>query len=532
MVTNLSSYPFTTCLFKMTEATASRRLSRITQTSSQYMYLLPPFLAGLLIPFGFAPFHLPGCAILGIALLFGLLLQQQPLQRAFYMGFVFGLGFLGLGVSWVYVSIHEYGHLNPIVAALITLLFIVYLAVFPGLVGVIYYKLSVRRPLIFCCFLFSALWCLGELLRATFLGGFPWLILGFGQIDTPLKYLLPILGLYGVSFFACLAATFLAASILTNSSKRYLWIIAFITVLLSPSILKQIEWATIDAAPKSVGIIQANLSMRDKWDEALFWQLLQRYQQGFEQLLAKDKLIVMPESAIPLPASYVTAFLDSIHSRAKQVGSSILLGIPQPTTIDETHYYNTMSTLGDAQGSYLKQHLVPFGEFIPQPLQRLIDWLAFPSANMSAGKSNQPLIRIQDHPIASLICYELAYPQLLRKQLPLAEWIVSISDDGWFGHSFAMYQQLQIAQAVSIQTARFQVVANNDGLSAIINTRGDVVASLPAFSAGILEANIYPATGSSPWVFFGDTPILLLCLLIVIWALMALKISFLTKARR
>jgi len=510
----------------MNEAATARRLSLRTISANRYSYLLLPFLAGLLIPFGFAPFHLPGFSMLGLAVLFGILQLQPPnLKRAFSTGFAFGLGFLGLGVSWVYVSIHEYGHLHPLVAALITLVFIVYLAVYPGLVAVFYKKLSPGRSALFCCFLFSALWCFGELLRATFMGGFPWLLLGFGQIDTPLKYLLPIIGLYGVSFIVCLAAAFLATSALSHNSKRYVWIVAFGSLLICPAVLKPIEWASLALAPQSVGIIQANLSMRDKWDEALFWQVLQRYQEGVDRLIAKNKLIVMPESAIPLPASYVTTFLDSIHQRAKQVGSSVLLGIPQPTTVDETHYYNTMLTLGEAHGSYLKQHLVPFGEFIPQPFQRLIDWLSFPSANMSAGKSNQALIRVKNHPIATLICYELAYPQLLRKQLPLAEWIVSISDDGWFGHSFAMYQQLQIAQVISMQTARFQVVANNDGLSAIINTKGEVIASLPAFSAGILEADIYPATGSSPWVILGDAPALLICLLIVMWALIALKIK-------
>ena len=484
--------------------------------------LVPPLLAGLLLPFGFAPFHFPGVAILGLALLFGLL-QYKTAKQAFYTGFIFGLGFLGLGVSWVYVSIHEYGHLNAVVAGLITLVFIIYLSLFPALVAATYTRLASNRSLLFSCFLFSALWCLGEWLRATAFGGFPWLTLGFGQIDTPLKYLLPIFGLYGVSFFACLAATCLAASIQTNSNKRYMWIIAFVAILLSPSVLRHIEWATIDPKPKAVGIIQANLSMRDKWDEGLFWQLLQRYKDNVDQLISKDKLIVMPESAIPLPASYVTDFLNGIHRQAKLAGSSILLGIPQPTSVDETHYYNTMTTLGDAKGSYLKQHLVPFGEYIPQPLQRLIDWLAFPSANMSPGESHQSLIRVQNHPIASLICYELAYPQLLRRQLPEAEWIVSISDDGWFGHSFAMYQQLQIAQAISIQTARYQVVANNDGLSSIINTKGVITASLPPFSSGTLEADIFPASGSSPWVYIGDTPALFFCLLVIIYALLRLK---------
>ncbi len=508
---------------------------------------LRSFFAGLLIPCGFAPIHMPGLAILGIALLFAQL-RQQTIKQSFYTGFVFGLGFFGLGISWIYVSIYTYGHLNPPLSALITLMFVAYLALFPGLVAMLYQRLAhnelpslfpspqtwgegARRAddiwntqsrLLFNCFLFSAIWCLGEFLRATFLTGFPWLLLGAGQFDTPLKYLLPIVGVFGVGFITCLAATCLAASVQTNRAKRHPWIIAFVAILITPMLLKNHEWTTTHSPDVSVGIIQANISMRDKWDEALFWKILQRYEHDAIQLIGKKQLIIMPESAIPVPINYVSDFLSDLNQRAKKGNSAILFGIPEPTSTDDIAYYNTLATLGTAQGSYSKQHLVPFGEFIPKLFQQLSRWLALPPANMKSGKSQQPLITVQNHPIASLICYEVAYPQLLRKQLPQAEWIVSISDDGWFGHSLAVYQQLQMSQVLSMQTGRFQIVANNDGLSSIINTHGDIVDSLPVFSSGILNASISPATGASPWVYLGDTPVLLISLLIVLLGCLAL----------
>jgi apolipoprotein N-acyltransferase len=250
----------------------------------------------------------------------------------------------------------------------------------------------------------------------------------------------------------------------------------------------------------------------------LFWQLLQRYQQDTESLLG-TQLIVLPESAIPLPASYIGDFLTNLHEEAKRVGSAILLGIPQPTTVEEDYYYNSLISLGHAKGSYLKQHLVPFGEYIPNLFLRASSWLGIPDANLKSGRSNQSLIKVHNHPIASLICYELGYSNLLRQQLPSAKWIVSISDDGWFGHSLALYQQQQMAQALSLLSARYQVVANNDGLSSIINTQGDVVSSLPAFNEGILKSQLFPSKGITPWVSFGDTPILLFSLLIIVLAL-------------
>ena len=480
--------------------------------------ILRSFFAGLLVPCGFAPIHMPGLAILGIALLFAQL-RQQTAKQSFFTGFVFGLGFFGLGISWVYVSIHSYGHLHPTLAALITLLFIAYLALYPACVAILYQRLTKKQSLLFNCFLFSALWCLSEYLRATFMSGFPWLLLGVGQFDTPLKYLFPIVGVFGVGFLTCLAATFLASSAQASRTKRYPWIIACVAILLAPSLLKNHQWTTPRSPNISVGVIQSNLSMRDKWDEAFFWKLLAVYQHEAEQLIGKKQLIVMPESAIPVPINYVSDFLSNLDKRAKNAGSAILLGIPEPTSTDDSAYYNTLTTLGLAQGSYLKQHLVPFGEFIPKPFQQLSQWLNIPAANMKPGRSKQPLVVVQNHPIATLICYEVGYPQLLRSQLPTAEWIVSISDDGWFGHSLAVYQQLQMSQVLSIQTGRFQIVANNDGLSSVINTHGDILDSLPVFSSGILNASITPSYGSSPWVYLGDIPLLLISLLIVLMAL-------------
>lgn len=504
----------------MNHSQVTYKSTPLTTTLGRYGYLLRAFFGGLLLPFGFAPFHLPGLSILGIALLFATL-QAQTLKQSFLTGFVFGLAFLGFGVSWVYVSIHDYGHLNAFVSAIVTLVFIIYLAFYFSLVAMAYQLLSKHRSWLFKCTLFSALWCLGEYLRSTMMGGFPWLLLGSGQIDTPLKYLLPIIGIYGVGFLACLAATCLTVGMQTPSFKqRYRWLVAFVILLLAPIVLKNQQWTSMRSTPLSVGIIQANLSMRDKWDESLFWTLVNHYKERIDTLMGKTKLIVMPESAIPLPTSYLSDLLDTLNQQATEAGSALLLGIPQPSDQDENRYYNALITLGRADGYYLKQHLVPFGEFIPKPFEALFQRFGIPAANLTAGKRHQPLIHAQNNAIATLICYELAYPALLRQQLPEAALIVSISDDGWFGHSLAMYQQLQLSQLLSMQTGRYQVVANNDGLSSVINNKGEIIASLPAFSAGVLEASVLPATGASPWVYLGDTPILLMSAFIGLVALL------------
>ncbi|PJD93620.1 MAG: apolipoprotein N-acyltransferase [Legionella sp.] len=480
----------------------------------KYLPWLLAVLTGTLLPLGFAPFHIPGAAILGIAL-FYTQIQKTTRKKAFLLGWLFGLGFLGVGISWVNISVHTYGHLNLLVSAGITTLLIFYLALFPGLCAFAFHCL--RQPqtsTLQNCLLFSSLWCLSEYLRATVFTGFPWLLIGFGQIDTPLKYLMPIVGVYGVGFLTILAACCLAQAV--NNHKFYVsWLIAFVVILILPSGLSTIHWSRVDNQPISIGIIQANLSMRDKWDERLFWNIIDHYNTHITALMGKH-LIVLPESAIPLPASYVHEFLNDIDQQAQKAGTAVLMGIPEEANHEQTYFYNTLTTLGLASGSYRKQHLVPFGEYIPHPLIHLLQWLNLDMSNMQEGQIGQPLTLAHQHPFATLICYELAYPQLLRQQLPAAQWIVSLSDDGWFGHSLALYQHLQIAQSLSLLTARYQIVANNDGLSSIITSQGHISHELPAFSAGILEGTIYAATGNTPWVKWGDRPILSLAMLIIL----------------
>ena len=222
----------------------------------------------------------------------------------------------------------------------------------------------------------------------------------------------------------------------------------------------------------------------------------------------------MPESAIPVPTSYIDDYIESLDTLALKNQSSILFGTLLANPDSENQFYNTMLGVGHAKGSYSKQHLVPFGEYIPSIFEKIIVFFGLPSSDLSKGDSNQSLIRIKNNAIASLICYELAYPSLLKKQLPAANWIVSISDDGWFGHSFAMFQQLQMAQALSILTSRYQVVANNDGLSSVIDHKGRIVESLPPYTQGILESNLKPMKGTTPWVQYSDYPIFLLILIV------------------
>ncbi|CEG56701.1 apolipoprotein N-acyltransferase [Legionella fallonii] len=475
------------------------------------------FIVGLLAPLGFAPFHMPGITILSLAFLYSSLLNS-PTKQGAILGFIYGIGYFGSGVSWVIVSIHDYGQLNYVLSALATLLFILYLALFPALVTYIFKLLEPRHNKLLSILLFSSLWCLSEFMRANLFSGFPWLLIGTTQIDTPLRYLAPLIGIYGLSVFCAFSAALLTIAIRENSAKRYYYLILFILIIITPSLGKNIQWTKVKNEPISIGVIQANLSMRDKWDDALFWSLLKYYGHAIDKLLGKQ-LIILPESAIPLPSNYLDEYLLKLHQKALKAKSALMLGILQPTNNSETNYYNSIISLGHAKGKHLKHQLVPFGEYIPAPFVSINRWLNLPEPNILPGKTKQKLINVANYPIASLICYEIAYPNLLRLQMPIAEWIVSISDNGWFGRSLASYQQLQMAQMLSLMTGRFQIVVNNDGLSSVINSDGDIVNGLPPFSSGILESTIFPAEGTTPWIVCYDYPSIIFCSLLVIFIL-------------
>ncbi|WP_367607230.1 apolipoprotein N-acyltransferase [Legionella sp. W05-934-2] len=478
---------------------------------------VPLIIAGLLLPLSFSPFHLSGFAFLSLA---WLIVRLDKKINPFTSGFIFGLAFFGFGISWIYNSIHQFGHLPPLIAFMVTSLFVAYLAIYPAITSWLYLKLKqpFASPLFYSA-LFATLWTMSEWLRGHLFTGFPWLQVGFGQIDSPLGKLIPIIGVYGTTFLVVFIGG-LVASLFTYKGLKRMGVQIFLVIfLLGLHQWQPKPWTTLIDKPMSVGVVQANLSMRDKWDESYFWRLISHYQKAIYQLLGKD-LIILPESAIPVPAEMIAEEMNAFDSVTKKFGSALLVGIPQEDEqTEQQRYYNSLTVLGQGEGIYRKQQLVPFGEYLPKPFQFLNHWAPLASANMLPGDNKQSLPLAKRRPFATLICYELAYDHLLRKQLPDAQWLVSISDDGWFGYSLAPFQQQQMAQVRSLQTGRYQIMANNDGLSAVIDSIGTISASLPAFTSGILSNQIFPATGMTPWSNWGNWPILILCLLIIFYSI-------------
>ncbi len=473
-------------------------------------------LAGVLLPLAFAPYHLFPVAILSPALLFAALLTLTPAQ-AFWRGWLFGIGMFGVGVSWIFVSIHEFGSASVPLAALLTLLFVSFMALYPALLGYVATRIlnwlrGAKRsvPAVELLVILPALWTLFEWWRGWFLSGFPWLNLGVSQMGTPLAGLAPLLGEYGVSWAVAFSAGLVVLMVLRSGPLwRYLVVLS---VLWSGAWLAgQIEWTQPKGKPLKVALLQGNVPQEIKWLPEQLRPSLELYTGLTAQHWDSD-LIIWPETAIT--AFYYQlkdGFITHLQQAAKEHNTDLLVGLPI-TDQDSGRYYNAMMSLGSSQGFYRKHHLVPFGDFVPfeEQLRGLIAFFDLPMSSFSAGAPRQPLLQAAGHKVGISICYEDAFGSEVIRTLPEADLLVNVSNDAWWGDSFGPHQHLQIASMRALEGGRPLVRATNTGITAIVDHYGQITAAAPQFQVAVLTGMVQPRQGATPYVRWGNLPVVLL----------------------
>ncbi|TAK77199.1 MAG: apolipoprotein N-acyltransferase [Gammaproteobacteria bacterium] len=354
---------------------------------------LSALVLGALLAFAFAPYEVFPFAVICPAGLLALWLKESP-QRASWLGFTFGLGYFGAGVYWVFHSIHVFGNVPTIVAGLITSALIMALALFPAAVGYTvnrYFPVNNTAKLVYA---FPAIWLFSEWIRSWLCTGFPWLFLGYSQTNSPLKGFAPIFSVYGVSFAVLLTSALLVNAVLQLRQKAYrtayLSLFAITVIWVTGGLCNLIPWTQPTGQPLSVALIQGNIPQSLKWSPDHIQLSFDRYEKLTEPLWGKDKLIIWPEAAIPMPLSQASGFINIMDDKAKLTGSQLILGIPIATP-DRQGYYNGAVTLGEHNEVYLKRRLVPFGEYIPsiQFLPRLFNFMNIPLSDMVAGRPDK-----------------------------------------------------------------------------------------------------------------------------------------------
>lgn len=475
-------------------------------------------LAGAALPAALAPLSFWPLAILCPAALLALLGQLSP-RAAMLRGWCFGAGMFGTGASWVYVSIHDYGAAPIPVAALLTLLFCLGLALLPA-IGCWAWARWVRARPGGTLFGFPAVWVLGEWCRVWLLSGFPWLYIGYSQIDGPLAGWAPITGVFGVSLILCFSSATLVL-VLRRSPGAAAAALSCALLWVAGPALARIAWVEPLGPEIPVAMVQGNIPQLLKWEAGHLDRTLAIYS-GMSEALWGTAVVVWPESAVPAYFDLITDFLGEQATRAAASGSTLILGIPtrNATDADRRGYdaFNSLVVLGADSGIYHKRHLVPFGEYVPLEswLRGLIAFFDLPMSSFSSGPALQPSLAVQGLRVAPFICYEIVYPDLVRSALPQADLLLTVSNDTWFGASAGPLQHLQMARMRALENGRALIRATNNGVSALIDHRGQVSVHGAQFTREVIRGSVQPTRGLTPFARWGSWPALTLAALLIV----------------
>ena len=484
-----------------------------------YLNFLPALLAGIATVGAFAPFGWYLLVVPALALLFYQWSRDTP-RVACLRGALFGIGLFGAGVSWVYVSIHTYGNVPVVLSGLIALLLILVMAAFPALAGYLARRCCPGPGAVVMVLAMPSAWLLSEWLRGWLLSGFPWLNLGASQIDGPLAGYLALTGEYGVTWLlACTAGVFAAV---LRQPGRFVLLLVPVLLWVAGELLGRVAWTVPRGAPLRVAVVQGNVAQDQKWLPENLESTLQRYLDMTFDGEPSD-LYLWPETAIPAFYDQVDeVFIPALTARLEERGAALLTGIP---VLDREHwrYYNSVISLADEPHFYYKQHLVPFGEYVPlRPLLGfIVDKLVPMNGDFSRGGPDQPLLQAGDLPVGATICFEVVFSRLIAAQARAAALLVNVSNDGWFGDSLAPHQHLEIARVRARETGRAMLRATNTGISAIIDPQGNIAARSRQFEQAVVRGTVTPSQGNTPFVLLGNWPVLMVALVALMVARLA-----------
>ena len=487
------------------------------------------FILGALAVLGFAPFYIfpaPIIALMGLIVLWS---KTESAKARFKLGFCFGLGLYCVGIYWIYISLHTFGGMPWWFAGFCTFCLCAFMALFPALVGLFtagFGSLIISAPI---------LWGLSDWIRSWIFTGFPWLTMGYSQVPhSPLVGYMPIVGVYGVSvitvFIAAIIGIFLANKPPDFKPPSQIWrrnaMAVVILTIVAGGLLKVVEWTSPIGKPISVALLQGNIAQDEKWSPETAQTTIDQYMQMI--IASKAQLIVTPETALPVISSQLgPSIKDTLSAKAKQNGGDILVGLVQVNSSlaqpDYDQYYNSAISYGTSPSqSYSKNHLVPFGEFIP--LKQIVGWiyhdyLNIPLSDLSRGGTKQQPMNLAGQQVAVNICYEDVFGEEIIRQLPTATMLVNMTNDAWYGQSYAADQHLQFSQARALETGRFMLRATNTGATAAIDQHGIVLTHAPHFTKTTLNVLAQGYAGSTPYVRWGNWPFIVFCFSVLTYLL-------------
>ncbi|WP_075477455.1 apolipoprotein N-acyltransferase [Moritella viscosa] len=481
-------------------------------------------LTGALSVFAFAPFDY---TISLYVSLFSLLffIDNKSAKHAAGYGFLWGLGFFVAGLHWISVSILDFGGLPAPVAWLLVLLLCAYLAIYPALCAYLVNRFSTHSALVRYFIAFPAIWLITDWLRGWVMTGFPWLQLGYSQMNNPLVNYAPILGVEGITVAVC----FITASLYyVYRERKFIMPAAVVSLIILSSIaLKGLQWTTPQAI-KSIALVQGNTDQDKKWLPEKRADILNEYLKLSLDNTDAD-IIIWPESAIPALEFQVKSYLDYVSKLMHETNTTLITGIINYQRVDNIdEYYNAVIVLGQQEqhnnghspvnDRYYKNKLLPIGEFVPfeDLLRPIAPLFNLPMSSFQRGGEEQLNLLASNVHIATAICYEIAFNQtLVNAVTPDTGFILTVSNDAWFGSSIGPDQHLEIARMRAFEFQRPVIRSTNTGITAIYDAQGQEVGRIAQFKKAVLRAQVTPYQGATPFNHYGNTPLLILAFILL-----------------
>lgn len=490
-----------------------------------YLTITLSIFSGAFYVAGFAPFNLWFAPLISLFLLVLLLNQKHPWEGG-VIGLFFGLGLMGVGISWIYNSISTYSDATNEQAIMVTALFCFVLSIFYAVLGYAYCLLNFSKKSIFTLLYssslmrilsFSFLWVLLELIRSHLWVGFPWLLLGDAMIPTYLAPWAPIGGSFLVGFWVCITvtcvyhATKLIPSIYVRRHQYQLLGLALLTVFPWAIGSKMLDYNWTDEVRSAkIAVVQGNIPQERKWDPNYRNEIIKRYKSASYTNLDSE-LIIWPEASTPYVHPQGQQVHNEINEQFRQNNVYLVYGGLRDEA--NTGVYNSIFVAGEdnqVKRVYDKNILVPFGEFMPfasiitrfPNIFQDIDMSVF--ITRSGEKPN--VFAIGDMTIAPSICYEVTHGEYVAKLAKNSNLLISISNDTWFGNSLGPHQHMHAAQMRALENQQYLIRASNNGVTAIVNERGVIVSSIPQFKYATLKDTIAIRAGQTPYQHTGDLP--------------------------
>lgn len=465
---------------------------------------------GALTTLAFAPFSYWPIALVSPFLLL-LLLNKQSAKAGTWIAFAWGLGQFGTGINWVHVSIDTFGGLPKPASVFLMTLLVSYLAIYPALFGGLlnrFFPQTNRRRLLIAA---PILWLITEWLRGWVFTGFPWLWLGYSQIDSPLNSFAPVSGVEAITLMIWLIAGSVSYSLLC---KKWQYLCIPVGVFALSYGLNKVQWVTPNPDTKtSFALIQGNIDQKKKWLPSHRWPTLMKYTDMSRENWKAD-IVIWPEAAIPALESDLPAFLKNLDTAARNNDTALITGVLSQD--DLGHFYNNVLTLGkDDQGPYnydtakrySKHHLLPFGEFVPfgDLLRPIAPFFNLPMSSFQRGAFIQPNLIANGRHLLAALCYEIIFSEQVRQNVTDdTDFILTLSNDAWFGDSIGPIQHMEIARMRALELGKPLIRATNNGITAVTDYKGRIAKQIPQFQTAVLNAEVTSTTGNTPYRSLGS----------------------------